>query len=115
MHRIKQGKEYYVFPGGKIEPGETHEQTLKREMKEEINADIEITDFFAEHSNFELHDHNYFYLCKHTGGELKLGDGPEFKQNSLDNFYEIITLPISELSNYPLYPTAIKELVIEKL
>jgi ADP-ribose pyrophosphatase YjhB (NUDIX family) len=70
MHRIKNGHEYYAFPGGKIEPGETQEETLHREIKEELNIDIAITDFFAEDANPEIPDLGYFYLCEHTGGEI---------------------------------------------
>ena len=38
----------WEFPGGKIEPGETLQECLKREIREELDVDIEVLDFFAD-------------------------------------------------------------------
>lgn len=53
MHRRKDGEEYWVFPGGKSEEGETARDTLKREIWEETSLRVthvtkEITACFFE-------------------------------------------------------------------
>ena len=52
----------WEFPGGKIEKGESKEEALIREIKEEMHADIEVIDFL----NTVNYDYPTFHLTMHT-------------------------------------------------
>ena len=45
----------YEFPGGKIEAGERGEDTVKRELQEELNMDVQVGGLYAKHT-FEYPD-----------------------------------------------------------
>lgn len=52
----------WEFPGGKIEPNETHQEALKREIFEELSADIKVHDFIMT----VVHEYNGFILTMHA-------------------------------------------------
>ena len=71
IHRMKPKengtfREYYVIPGGKMEEGETEEQTLLREVYEEIGIVIKpykkIFEFYSDYDD----SIQKFYLCEYV-------------------------------------------------
>ena len=82
--RKKPGKPlegHWEFPGGKIEPGETPEQALAREIREELNLIAEVgqkvttTTYEYEFATIEL---TTFY-CTLVDGDLRLTDHDDTK------------------------------------
>lgn len=96
----------WEFPGGKIEAGESQEEALKREIKEELNVDIEIgmqictVDY--DYPTFHLTMH--CYCCNVSNGEIKLLEHKSAKWLTKDELNMVEWLPadiavISKLMN----------------
>ena len=64
----------WEFPDGKIEPGESHEVALKREIQEELGVDIAIENilFTTEYDYPSFHLTMHCYLCSIASGEIEL-------------------------------------------
>lgn len=92
-------KEYYVIPGGGLEEGETLEENVIRELKEEFNVDIEIIKFLGT-EEYEDTIANYF-LCKIVNGTPKLG-GEELERMTSQNYYEIRYINLNDIDNYDI-------------
>lgn len=79
-------KGMYEFPGGKIESGETQSEALKRELKEEMNADIEVDSFFYhvhyQYESFILEMD--CYLCHLNNDHIDLLEHTDYKWIKLD-------------------------------
>lgn len=65
---------FWEFPGGKIENGESQEVALKREIKEELNIEININRHFdtTDYSYPDFDITLYFYLCEIKSGRIEL-------------------------------------------
>lgn len=55
----------WEFPGGKIAPAETHPEALKRELREELDTDVDVHDlvFTTSHAYPDVTVALYFYRC----------------------------------------------------
>lgn len=71
----------WEFPGGKLETNETAEESLVREIKEELNIDIEVGDRFGENI-YEYPSGKIKLIAFHakwTSGDLKLLEHEKIK------------------------------------
>lgn len=115
-----EGFDFWALPGGRAELQETTIETIKREMKEELNEDITVDrllwccESFYEHENKDFHEICFYYLLKFNDDSPLLNIEDEFETRELDNSkLKFKWVAIDELDDLKLYPSFIKKKVNE--
>jgi 8-oxo-dGTP diphosphatase len=91
MQRGKAKYDYtsyrYEFPGGKVEVGETEEDALKRELKEEMNYEVEVVRHLTtiEHHYEDFSVTLSIHLCKAQTKEFEMREHVDFKWMKAEN------------------------------
>lgn len=117
--RQRDGQEYYVFPGGHIDPGESLADACAREVLEETGV---VARPFREIYKFWYEDHKHnrgdgwqsFMVCEYQNGEPHITDAEEYTdpQRKGGN-YKPVWLNIDEIEKLDLRPAFVKKQLLK--
>ena len=90
---------WWEFPGGKMEAGESPQEALKREINEELDADIQVNELLEtvewDYPNFHLTMH--CFICNLLSESLHLNEHEAATWLNLENLRSVKWLPADEI------------------
>ena len=88
-------KDWWEFPGGKMEAGETPEEALKREIREELSTEISVDEFLCtvDYDYPQFHLTMHCYLCSLVTEALHLNEHEAAKWLAKDELDSVKWLP----------------------
>ena len=117
LHR-NINENHYALIGGRVEIGENSADTVKREIKEELGKDVEITGYVGTIENFfemkgrKYHEIMFVHKIEFTNEEDK---NIEYTMKNIEgkDYLKYEWIDLDKIDEYPLMPSIIKDILKE--
>jgi 8-oxo-dGTP pyrophosphatase MutT (NUDIX family) len=119
IERHRAGLDYFVFPGGGVDDGESPERAAVREAMEELGVEVAIKQEVAV-IQFGPKSQQIYFLVEQTGGEFGTGVGEEYTSSDpnspAEGIYIPVWIPIDQLHLYEnIHPADVARLVVRSM
>lgn len=111
IKRVRDGQEYYVFPGGHIDEGETARDAAVREVAEETGVEttpIRLLYKYAYDGGLQS-----YYYCMYKTGDVRITDAEEYTDTSRNmGTYEPMMLDLKDIKKTDLRPNCVRDQLV---
>jgi 8-oxo-dGTP diphosphatase len=114
IRRIRNGQEYFLFPGGQVEENESIEDAARREAHEELGVTVQLGKLVAERKIEPLQS---FFSASIVDGEFGTGAGEEYAlpSDSDRGTYHPVWVKLTTLDEIDIRPRSLACSVVENL
>lgn len=116
LHRC-ENDDFWTFPGGRAELGESSEQSLLREMREELSSEVRVrrllwlVEYFFEYEQAPCHEIAFYYLVNLPAGDQRLRmDSFTARDGGVNLLFK--WFPLDAVPSIELYPVFLREALL---
>jgi 8-oxo-dGTP diphosphatase len=109
IERVRDGRTYFVFPGGRVEVGETPEKAAVREAEEELGVNVKLGDLITV--GYRDGREQRYYLASISGGTFGTGRGTEMitSGKTAKGSYRPVWMDLTLLTEFDVRPRPLSE------
>ena len=102
---------YYALIGGRVQICESSDDTVKRELKEELGKEVEITDYIATVENFFNAKGKKYHEILFVHNDKKILETLQNIENDKENHVQYEWIDINDIDKYDIRPSVIKDVL----